>query len=190
MRQAECRRRSLLQLVWRSASGSRAGRPRGQEDRHDPLLRRRRVDDPRGSDRSRDDTSRHDPVRRSDGGGRASTRRNGRAVPRRRGDGRLRSPDGARGRRAASSARRDGDATSPRPPERGAARGLGCRADLSDRHQHGGGRGRRSRNTRDLRHRRRGEPRKAARAGRRARDDPDRHGHVPAREGRGEGRPA
>ncbi len=190
MRQAERRRRALLQLVWRHASGSRSRRPRGQEDRHDPLLRRRRIDDTRGSNRSRDHTSRHDAVRRSDGGGRASTRRNGREVPRRRGDGRLRSPDGTRGRCASSSARSDGDETSPRRPERGAARGLGCRADLPDRHQHGGGRGRRSRNARDVRHRRRGEPRKAARAGRRARDDPDRHDHVPAREGCSDGRPA
>ena len=172
------------------AAGARPGRPRGPEDRHDPLLRRRRLDVARRGDRPRDDASGHVALRGVDGGDRPPARRDGRAVPRRRGDGRVRR---ARGHEDdALRAVRTGMEMQRHLAELNAElrANVGRRARLPDRHQHGRGRRGRPRDGRGVRDRRRGQPRQATGAGRRAGDDPDRDGDVPAREGRRQGRAA
>ena len=169
-----------------------AGRaPRGTEDRHRPLLRRRRVDVARRGDRPRDDASRHVALRAVDDGDRHARTGDGRAVPRRRGDGRVRRPGGrTRTTHSAPSAPgwRCSDASPSSTPSCRRTWGveLACRIGINTGEVVAGDPG----PGEHVRDRRRGQPRQATGAGRRARGDPDRHGDVPAREGRRPGRAA
>ena len=102
---------ALLQRVRDGAGEAGSRGPRGPKDRHDPLLRRRGLDIARGSDRSRDDTPRDGAIRGSDDRGHRAPRRNGRALPRGRGDGGVRVPvahedDALRAVRAATAMQR------------------------------------------------------------------------------------
>ena len=78
---------------------------RAAEDRHRPLLRRARLDRPRRAPRPGDDASGDGAILRDRARGDRASRRHRREVHRRRGDGRLRRPAGARGRRAPRRAR-------------------------------------------------------------------------------------
>ena len=144
--------RFLRRFCARLRDGAPRGRPRrirGQEDRDHPLLRRGRLDRSRGGDGPQDDPeimSRYaetmaDVVR--------GARRDGRAVPRRRGHGGLRRACRARGRRPPGRAyggmemqRRLGDLNAELV-KRGASR------SLPHRHQHRRGGSGRSRDRRD-----------------------------------------
>ena len=92
-------------------SGARTGRGAagGAEDGDGRLLRCDRVDGARRAARSRGDAAHDGPLLRGDPADRRAARRHGGEVHRRRGDGGVRHPRRARGRRAAGRARGGGD---------------------------------------------------------------------------------
>ena len=123
----EPRRRPLLQLL-RAGADRRAGAASGDaKDGHGHLLRRGRVDRARRAPRPGGDARHDGPLlcRRPGAGGTAGRRR--REGDRRRAGGRLRDPDGARGRRTEGGPGGRGDARG------GAGDGGGAGAD---RRQH------------------------------------------------------
>ena len=121
---AELRERLAQQRFRLAASDDRVGAPQG---RHRAVLRRGRLDRARRVGRPGGAAGAARPLLRADEGDRRVARRLGGEVHRRRGDGRLRRPGGARGRRAArlpgggrdarrrspSSASRGGSASTP-----------------------------------------------------------------------------
>ena len=125
---------------------------RAAQGGHGAVLRPRRLDGSRRVGGPRGGARAHAPLLRGSARDPRASRRHSGEVRRRCGDGRLRDPDGARGRRASCRARGLGDARGDRR----------ARAGGTDRDQHG--RGRRGRRGRDARHRRRGQRRRAARA--------------------------
>ena len=167
------RRGSELLLGLRHASRRRRG-CRGPQDRHHPVLRRDGLDRARRAARPRVDAQGHGPLLRDDAHRYRTPRGLGREVHRGRGDGRVRHPAAARGRRAPSGPRRCRHARSARGPQpRARARPRGP-PGLPDRREHRGGpRGCRFERLRS-RHRRRREHGRAARGRRRPRRDPDR----------------
>ena len=88
----------------------RGGDPRGAQGRHGDLRGHQRVHRAGDPARPRGPARRAPAVLRRDGRGDRAVRRHGREVHRRRGDGRVRRPGGARGRRGASGPRRVRDA--------------------------------------------------------------------------------
>ena len=99
-------RRIRMESRFCSACGQPLGEPvaerrRGAQDGHDRLLRHRRLDRHRRAARPRVDQQRDAPLLRRDERGARAPRRHRREVHRRRGDGRVRRARRARGRRAA-----------------------------------------------------------------------------------------
>ena len=169
----EPRRVPLLRRLRRRAGAGRSA-ARGAQDGDGRLLRRDRVDGARRAARPGGDAAHDGPLLRGDPADRGAARRHGGEVHRRRGDGRVRHPGRARGRRAAGRA---GGGRDPRAAG-GARRGAVGRALLSHGREHGRGRGRRRR---DARHGRCRQRRRPARAGRSAGRDPDRRRDALAR---------
>ncbi len=109
LRAGERGRRAFLQRVRNRARRRRAG-PRAAQGRHRSLLRPRRLDRARRVDRPGGAPCAHAPLLRGSPRDHRAPRRDRREVRRRCGDGRLRDPGLARGRRAPRGSGRCGDA--------------------------------------------------------------------------------
>jgi hypothetical protein len=101
--------RRLLQRLWRAARDDRSS-ARGTQDGHGVVLRRGRVDGAGGADGSGSAAGAVGALLRADESDCRVARRHGGEVHRRCGDGGVRHPRGARGRRAAGLPGRGGDA--------------------------------------------------------------------------------
>ena len=117
--------RQLLQRLRRGARGG-GGAARVPQDGHGAVLRRDRVDGARRVDRPGGAARAAGALLRADEGDRRVARRHGGEVHRRRGDGGVRHPAGARGRRAAGLPGGGGDA----------GRVAGARHSRPDRREH------------------------------------------------------
>ncbi len=162
---------ALLQCVWQRARARGFGAL--SKDRHDPVLRRRRLDRAGRAARPRDALAGPDRILRGRQAHRRATRRDTREVRGRCGDGGLRPHATARRRRIARSSNRSRDANDAGAAERAFPAALRRRPRDADWDQHGYGLGKGPRSRSQLRGRGRGEYRGTSAASSRAgRDHP------------------
>jgi hypothetical protein len=126
----------------RDAARTGGCRPRGPQDRHRPVLRRRRINLARRAPRPRVAPPDDGPVLRFDAGGARTPWRHGREVHRRRDHGGVRHPSPPRGRRFPSGPGGHRDAGTSLEAERRCPRGARGRdrGANGDPHRRGSGR--------------------------------------------------